>query len=183
MADVTPINRGWPSSWKFEKANYNRDQVYGKSVDERGHSNYLRIRLQPEDYNIIVTQVLGKDSLFPHRSLHEFIRDSLIHNLVYWSQKLQTYDPELDSYVFDVEMADRVAKKRQTKDWTRQLVKDVEEIANDLVQRDQIQQAVKELVEIRDQFADSDEPHHMYITKYVDRKIADLKQRLGKKKT
>lgn len=183
LAAVTSIKKTgsrWDLGW--EKAEYNRDQIYGRTTDDRGHSNQLRIKLMPEDYNAIVSFVMGVDSPLPHRSVHEFIRDSIIHNLVYWTQKVGTYQPGVDNYLLDVIVADKVARRREASEWTRQLVKDIDHITREFTERNQVQQAIKDLVAIREDLGTSKEPHHAYVAKYIDEQIAELKLR-SKKKT
>lgn len=178
-ANVTSIKKSNRWSWRFEKSNYSRDEIYGQSVDPQGHSNWIRVRLLPEDHDIIAANVLAENGRFPHRSIQEFLRDSIIHNLHYWWMKLDEWTPENDAYLADIEMAQKMVRKRHRREWVKQMVSEIDAIVHDYDDRNEPEQALEHLEELREDIVQTDDDsHRAYIRKYLDTRAKELRKAL-----
>lgn len=166
--------------WKFERTNYNPNTIYGQTRDDKGHSNWIRTRMQPSDYDAL-TSLLAGDTPHPYHNVSEFVRDAVIHRMVYIAQRYDQWTAEFDNFLEAHNLAVELGKRRRYREWIEQMIVEVDSIADDFSRREQVPEAIEQLLAIRDQITDRDIPSRDYIHRYITSKLTDLRKQLKKK--
>lgn len=122
----------------------------------------------------------GTGNPFGYRSPGEFVRDALIHRMAHISSRYNEWTARFDAFLVDFNIEDRLARSRHRREWTESMVNEVDSISTDLVRRKQVQHALDQLLLVRDEVPDDNEPHHVYIRKYITRKLTELRELLRK---
>lgn len=164
-------------AWKYDKASYSPDTIYGQSRDDKGHSSWLRVRMQPHDYDAIVG-LLSAETPYPYKTVSEFVRDACIHRMVQLSKRYDHWTAEFDEYLEDHNFVERLGRTRRYREWIKQMVAEVDSIADDYASRNQVSDAIDQLLKIRDDLGSRDAPHRDYIHRYITNKLGELRKLL-----
>jgi hypothetical protein len=68
--------------WALATNGYDVDKFYIRSTDGKGHGEVLHVKVSPAIHSV-VQEMIADRNLGPYRSVHDVIRDALVHRLRY----------------------------------------------------------------------------------------------------
>lgn len=175
-SSVVPKRR---DPWAFETTKPNPLTSYTRARDERGFSEWVKARVQP-DLHDLVWRVIGQN--IGWKNMGDAIRDSLIHRITQLME-LATEDVQFDYQRFQErqDWLERMAYLEKIQAWVSDACESADRIAATYIQRDQpavgarkLRTWLKDLPHEANIEADAEDPDSDFVASYVKAKIDEL---------